>query len=331
MSNSATALLRALADRIAADGRVEPEEVLAVRRAVFPDGVVSREEAELLFDINEHVANDDPAWDACFVEAICDHLLNSAEPMGHVTEEGCDWLIVRIDHDSVLERVTELELALKLLEKAESCPARLAERARTWASRAILEGRGYEGRDPKTEPGQIGDAEVAMIRRVLFAAAGAGDIAITRDEAEWLFALDEATDGKAHAASWRDLFVKAIMSHLFAGGPSDLLDRNAMLHRAQFVSNTSGGLRQTLSHLASGLADGGLEGWKTRAGQLDAHDDQMKHDAERKAQHASADLLSMSEAAWLVTRIRADHRRTPNEEALVAAVKAYKGDEAISA
>jgi hypothetical protein len=104
-----------------------------------------------------------------------------------------------------------------------------------------------------------------------------------------------------------------------------------MLHRAQFVSNTSGGLRHTLSNLAAGLTKGGLQGYKSRAMQLDADDGQMQHDAERRAQNAAADLLSMSEAAWLVTRIRADHKRTPNEEALVAAVKAYKGDDAISA
>jgi hypothetical protein len=240
-------------------------------------------------------------------------------------------LAAQIDHDHAPERVTEIEIVLKLLDKAESCPARLAELARTWVSRAILEGHRDGDRDRTAAAGQIGDAEVAMIRRVLYATAGAGDIAITREEAEWLFVLDAATNGAAHAPAWRDLFVQAVMSHLFAGGPSDLLDRNAMLHRAQFVSTRSGGLGQTLSHLAAGLTRGGPEGWKTRASQLDAHDDQMKHDAERQAGYAAADLLSMSEAAWLVTRIRADHRRTPNEEALIAAVKAYKGDDAISA
>lgn len=330
MTDTRASKLRELVDRIAANGRVDAEEVLAVRRTIFPDGAVSRDEAEMLFAVNDQVANDDPAWDACFVEAICDHLLGG-EPKGHVSEDGCDWLIARIDHDGALERVTELELALKLLDKAESCPARLAELARAWVSKAILEGRGYDGRHPAAQPGEIGETEIAMIRRVLFAAAGAGDIAITREEAEWLFALDEATDGKNHAAAWRDLFVKAIMSHLFAGGPSDLLNRNAMLQRAQFVSQSQGGLGKTLSGLAHGLTKGGFKGYLDRAQQLNETDGQFAHDAQRQAQNAKADLLSMSEAAWLVARIRADRRRTPNEEALVAAVKAYKGDDAISA
>ena len=42
-----------------------------------------------------------------------------------------------------------------------------------------------------------------------------------------------------------------------------------------------------------------------------------------------AEALETSEAAWLVTRIRADGRRTANEQALVEAVKAAKGEDAL--
>ena len=110
--------------QLAADGRVSDAEALDVRRAIFPDGTVSREEADALFQLNERVGDDDPAWNAAFIEAICDHLLLN-EPRGHVTDEGAAWLEGRLGQDGKLELATELELVLKVLEKAESdpCPA----------------------------------------------------------------------------------------------------------------------------------------------------------------------------------------------------------------
>ena len=86
----------ALIEKLAADGRVTAEEALNVRRAVFPDGAVSRGEAEALFALNERIGGDDPAWDACFVEAVSDHLMLSHDLQGHVTDEGAAWLDARI-------------------------------------------------------------------------------------------------------------------------------------------------------------------------------------------------------------------------------------------
>ena len=314
----------ALIEKLAADGRIAAEEALDVRRAVFPDGAVSRGEAEALFNLNDRVGDDDTSWNVCFIEAICDHLTLAQEPQGHVTDEGAAWLESRISHDGVIESVTELELLLKLLERAESCPARLHELARDWVSRAVLAGKGYEGRDHSLVPGQIGETELAMIRRVLFAAAGAGNVAVTREEAEWLFDLDTATEGFAHVAGWRDLFVSAVMNHLFAVGPSALLERGEMMRRASWLdAQGSGGaghlLRRTLGRLGGGhselLADIMYSG------------SAAKHVERRQAEATLAEALTTPEAAWLVARIRADSRRTANEQALLDAVKAAKGDE----
>ena len=313
-----------LIETLAADGRISDDEVLSVRRAVFPDGSVSRGEAEALFALNERVGGDDPAWNACFVEAICDHLLMAEEPRGHVTEEGAAWLENRIDRDGVLELSTELELALKLNENSESCPARTHEMARRLVKRAVLEGRGYEGRDPKLVPGQIGEVELSLIRRVLFAAAGAGNVAVTRGEAEWLFELDTATEGRAHVSGWRDLFVSGVMDHLFAAGPSALLERDEMLRRASWLrSRNKGGVGLFLQRALHGA----IQGDASIVRHADPTDATTEHFERRFVETQVAEALETAEAAWLVTRIRADGRRTANEHALLDAVKAAKGDE----
>ncbi len=313
-----------LIEKLTADGRISAEEALDVRRAIFPDGAVSRQEAEALFVINERVGDDDRAWNDCFVEAIHDHLLFAEEPLGHVTDEGAAWLENRIGRDGVVERVTELELLIKILEKAESTPARLQELARIFVSRAVLSGEGYEGRDISLVPGQIGDVELAMIRRVLFAAAGAGNIAVTREEAEWLFSLDTATEGRAHVSGWRDLFVSAIMNHLFAAGPSALLERGSMLRRAEWLrTEQRGGVGAFLSRAMQGVQRGDH---MLKASELEV----QKHIVDgRQVEMRVAEALDMNETAWLVTRIRADGRRTANEQALMDAVKSVKGADSL--
>ncbi len=65
---------------------------------------------------------------------------------------------------------------------------------------------------------------------------------LTRDEAEWLFDLDTAAKGYAHVTGWRDLFVSAIMNHLFAAGPSDRLERGAMLRRTAWLKAPEQGI-----------------------------------------------------------------------------------------
>lgn len=302
-----------LIEKLAADGRISDAEAVDVRRAIFPDGAVTREEAEALFHLNERVKGDDPAWDACFVEAVCDHLMMGSEPHGHVTEEGSYWLETRIGRDGVVEGPTELELVIKLMEKAESCPTRLHEFARKSVSFSI-----------RQNGNSVGELDLVSIRRVLFAAAGAGNVAITREEAEWLFEIDEATAGSANVSGWRDLFVSAVMNHLFAVGPSRLLDRDGMLQRAAWLNTSSaGGVGAFLGRVVSGIASGGVSGYAARVGQTDG---QTAHVDQRHVEAHVAEALETSEAAWLVARMRRDGRRTTNEQALVDAVKAAKGE-----
>ncbi len=312
----------ALIDQLAADGRVTADEALGVRRAVFPDGTVSRGEAEALLHLNERVGGDDTAWDACFVEAIGDHLTLGHDLPGHVTDEGAAWLESRITRDGVIERATELELLLKLLERADSCPPRLHELARDFVSRAVLSGKGYEGRDPALVPGQIGATELELIRRTLFAASGAGDLSVTRDEAEWLFELDAAAEGYAHVTGWRDLFVSAIMNHLFAAGPSDLLERGAMLRRTAWLKAPEQGIGAFFAR----AFEGGFDSYMAKVRQQQPILAHEEHFERQQVKAQLADALETQEAAWLVTRIRADGRRTANEQALLEAVKAAKGD-----
>ena len=114
-----------LAQRVAADGQVTAEEVLALRREGWGDGIITREEAEALFAINNALEVRDAQLCDVFVEAIGEVVLTGTDPRLQCDEAEAEWLIGQIDHDGVVESYVELETLVRIIERAENVPTRL--------------------------------------------------------------------------------------------------------------------------------------------------------------------------------------------------------------
>lgn len=294
--------LQTLADQIAEDRAVSAEEALELRRAVFPDGIVSRDEAEILIAIAARVANTDGAWTGAFVEAITDHVLGAGPYPGHVDETSASWLMERFGREG--PRETEIETLLKVLERSESAPEALSAYVRTRLA-GLLAGA------------PVGAAETELVRRALYAASGSGAIAVTEAEARWLFALDAETAACASDASWRDLFVKALLNHLMGRRAPDLLRANAMLARQAWLSAPTPGVLGLLRGLMP-------PGWFQTARAPDGVAAWEQHYEARNAQTEADAALTLEEIAWTVGMVQQDGARTPNEEALLAAIRALE-------
>jgi hypothetical protein len=78
-------------------GDVTPQDVAQLRREIFHDGAVSREEADALFQVECSIAPTCAEWTAFFVEAITDHIVWQARPTGIVNEAQGEWLLARCD------------------------------------------------------------------------------------------------------------------------------------------------------------------------------------------------------------------------------------------
>src|ERR1044072_9776860 len=55
---------------------ISAEDVLAVRRWVWPDGCVSSDEAEALFELNRSARASAAEWGAFFIEGVVEHVVN---------------------------------------------------------------------------------------------------------------------------------------------------------------------------------------------------------------------------------------------------------------
>ncbi len=311
--------LAPIVDAVRENGWITTEDVLDLRRAIYHDGIIDAAEARALFALNAACVEAAPAWSVLFVEALTDHIVHQAEPRGYVSRANADWLIGEISRDGVVETSRELELLIKLMEAGRDVPRNLVAFALAQVSHAVLNERGVLVRGGALVPGVIGEPEVMVLRRILYAAGGDGSIAITRTEAEMLFDLNDATIEARNAPAWSDLFVKAIACHLMAAEGFRVPPRAEALRRSEWVESACGldwggptgkGFRAALG--------GGL---KTLFGASLGERVEAAY-AERNgafaADAASAERLDRDEAMWVVDRIGRDGVVHENERALLA-------------
>lgn len=203
-----------LAQRAAADGKVTSEELLALRRQGWGDGVIHRDEAEALFVLNNALDDRSDEWCDFFVEAISESVLNGTPPRLQCDDTEAQWLIDQIDHDGVVDSIVELETMVRILERAENTPVKLKNYVLDQVEREVLTGTGPTRCGGELSATHISAAECKILRRVIFASGGHGPAAVTRYDAELLFRLKDETLAEENAAAWDDLFIDGVANYL---------------------------------------------------------------------------------------------------------------------
>ena len=110
-----------------ADGIIDADEVARLKEVLYEDGVIDKEEADFLFEINDAVTgkDNDPAWEAFFIQAIADFLLKDDVSPGEIDADEAAWLVEKIGADGQVDG-TEKTLLEKLQKEAKSFPEALA-------------------------------------------------------------------------------------------------------------------------------------------------------------------------------------------------------------
>lgn len=296
-------------------GRIAAADVAMLRREVFHDGVATRAEAESLFALDAACREKCAEWPAFFIEAISDYAVFAEPPAGYVSEENAAWLRRMISRDGRVDTRTELELLVTVLEKSRSVPADLAAYALQQVADAVAHGVGPLASEVRR--GHVGADEVALIRRVLYAAGGQDNIAVSRVEAETLFAINEATATTSPA--FDDLFVKAIGSFLLAATGHAAPSRQEALDEEAFLADAEPNLGRFFSRMLSGGVSAMLKA------AVDDHSVESHFralNARRAAESAEASAINAGEVEWLARRIGRSGRLNRNERALVSFLSA---------
>jgi hypothetical protein len=276
--------MQALMDELASDRTVSAEEALRIRQRIFPDGVVSREEAAALLALDARVDGGDPAWTQAFVEAIADCVLAKSP---YVDDETARWVVLQLDG---VARPLPVHALVRVIERAYGAPLSLHAFVRERLT-ALVSGRAVCAED------------VELLRRCLYA----GDNA----EARWLFAIDAATDGRANAPSWSDFFVKAQLCHLMGRQAPETAEasRKAWLAPAEEF--------EPLANLGN-IFNGGFAGYWRRVREL-GQIDQLETYYEAANANAEEDArLTAAERAFTHSIVKQDGKLTANEQKLLA-------------
>lgn len=306
-----------ISNGIIARGEVTAADILALRQSIFGEITVTPDEVESLFRIDEGTERRGPEWRMLFLEALTDWLIRQQEPQGYVTDAQADWLIARIEADKRARDGTEIELVVRVLEQADAAPAALAAFGLTLVSRSVVENDGV-----------ITAAEVERLRRLMFAPTGPGRLAISREEAEVLFDLNDATRGAANDPSWTDFFMRAVGNAVTAAAGWAAPGREEALRRQRWLADPNAGI---MSGIVKEFGEVGVRniGWYAPEllirglFQPDAADAlfQERQEARERAMSTAAPV-NAEEARWLVDRIGRDGVFDDNERALIGFLKA---------
>ena len=318
------ALSHSLVDDIIAKGKVSADDVLQLRRTMFQDGLIDRREAEQVFAIDAACTEKDPDWAEFFVTALTDHVVWKVEPKKYVSDEKADFLISHILRDGKVDSETELELLINVVHWSVSCPPPLAMLALRAIRDSVLqpETAAYGSNRP---PSVISPADVALIRKVIYAPGSPGGYTVTREEAELVLALDAATRDTERPESWDDLFVKAIANYvMFPSAPPHVPTAEEELRRERWLDERRGiggffkdmgsSLRQFQFPYEDAKREADLFGKY-------AKQDELEKERTRLASAMSRESIDAGEAQWLLANIGVSGPLAANEKALLAFIR----------
>ena len=297
-----------IARQAATDGAITHEEILALRREGWGDGVVNHEEAEAVFAIDALLNQRSAEWCDYLVEAIGDYVLNTWEPTGYVTEEQAEWLVARVTADGKLDSMTELELVVRVIEKATNVPEMLKHAVLAEVERAVMTGSGPTRHGGSLAPAVVTSADCAMVRRTIFAAGGDLPAAVSREEAEMLFRIKDATIDSGNTPEWKQLFVQGVGNYLQGYvALSAQLSRERAAELEAFMSDNSSSVGRFFGRMAKSAPNAfGVE-----FGKKGTH-------PSRDQLTVEAEAVTPQEQEWLEAKINADDRVDDLEQALLA-------------
>ncbi|MEK6637120.1 MAG: hypothetical protein AABY88_03450 [Pseudomonadota bacterium] len=305
--------LTELLARLMQAGTVTNSDVMILRDAVWTDETITEPVVDALFALNDALASHSPVWTDFFIEAIEYYLVDQCVPQGFVDDSCANWLQSRIDKNGRVTTLTEIELLVAIIERAESAPEALQQYAIAQIENVIVSGEGPTRTDGVIRPNCVDAVEVELLRRLIFAGGGEGAVIVGSEEADMLFRIKDATLQGDNAPTWLRLFVQGVGNHLMAHSDYRPLSREEMVefdtHLDEYVPSLGRFFRRMLPSDKIGYGTIS-EAFKTLFPKTE----------DRFAKRLALDnshLITIDEASWLKAHIASDGETDAYEKALL--------------
>lgn len=298
-------------------GSIREEDVGLLRKAVYGDGVIDLEEAELLIDLNSACPVQDPDWTEIYHEAITDFVVMQAEPAGYVTQDQAEWLIEQLAPEGKLASRKDLDLLVDVMDRARWLPEILIAFGLQQVADSISGSVG--GLRPEDgEPGVIEESEVELIRRMIYAFGGDGCVAVTRSEAQMLASINDQLDPEKLSDAWTEFYVKAMANFLLGASGYAVPTREEALRSEVWLEERDElsplELLQSISKLS---LDDVIAAYHPQSKEEHAI---SRLDKERRVL-VTDDVLGGDEAEWLIERLSDEGELNPADVAVLTYVR----------
>ena len=75
---------------------IRRQDVRHLQRDILPNGVETRDEADVLIALDRAVAEKDEAWSAFVIQAVVDFVVWTSRPTGRVDRDTAEWLVASL-------------------------------------------------------------------------------------------------------------------------------------------------------------------------------------------------------------------------------------------
>jgi hypothetical protein len=273
--------------RVLSAGRITADDVLSLRAEVYGANSLAPDAMQALASLEAAPGDRDPAWGDFLSDAVVDFVVHQEDPPDYVDDAKCDWVMRAFAGD--VRPDAGLQTLARVLEAATEVPPRLAAFAV------------QKARDSFCAKGRISAEDVALLRRLIYAGGGEGNLGVTREEGEALFAIENAVRGAFNDAAWADLFAQAVGAAVLAVSPYMPESREAAL-RGETWLNHKDSLREFATEM---VAKPDLKGaiHDILHPNDDAWDEWKNADAKMAADEADAGRITDDDARWLVGQL----------------------------
>ncbi|HXQ14637.1 MAG TPA: hypothetical protein VN814_08465 [Caulobacteraceae bacterium] len=281
------ATLAELVGNLKTKGRIAADDVLMLRRAFYTPSLIATEDVEALADLDKAVADRGPEWGDFLAGAVVDYVVHQQEPADYVDGAKSTWVMGVFAGD--LTRDASLEAVVRIVEAAITVPADLAAFILGKVKAAIA------------AEGCVDAASVALLRRLVFAGGGPGNVGVTRDEADTLFDINDACSGGANDETWPDFFAKAVADSLTAVSPFSVESRDDTARDDAWLAERESPVAFAASMARAPDLRGAMHDILHPF--ADEADEWRRPEAETDAAESAAAAITEEEAKWLLSRL----------------------------
>ena len=205
--------------------------------------------------------------------------------------------------------MTELELLVRVIEKAMNVPQVLKDYVLKQIEQAVLDGVGPTRAGGSLEKGNVNATEASLLRRVIFAQAGDQPAAVSQHEAEMLFRLKDRTLAADNAPEWKRLFVQGVGNFLQGYSSYKPLETLRAAELESFMNDTT----PHMGRFAARMAGANIgEGFRTVFGKK-----KVKQMVDLSSEVMKAEEVTLIENTWLQGQIHANDVIDDYDQALL--------------